>query len=61
MGQFLSRRHWIRVRQRQRRVMPELELRIDTDLGSVFEDMSLDRFSIDGILGHTVLINAHGS
>jgi len=41
--------------------MPELELRIDTDLGSVFEDMSLDRFSIDGILGHTVLINAHGS
>jgi len=41
--------------------LPELERRIDADLSGVFKDVSCDRFAVDGVLCHTVLIDAHRS
>ena len=39
--------------------VPELEIRVDADLGCVFEDVGCYGFAVDRILGDTVLIDAY--
>ena len=41
--------------------LPELQLGVDADLGRVFVNVSLNRFSVDCVFGDTVLVDSHGS